>query len=137
MKKLVVIPVMVLYLFAVTGIMIHAHYCGQQLESWQMYVKGDDGCVDDTCSDEPAEEEGCCKDEVVSAKVSIDQDVSFFKYKLLQGEWAMLPASHTEYVERTVAYTNYTPVSGQPNAPPGRWQNIPLFKLHSSFTYYG
>jgi hypothetical protein len=100
MKKLVVIPVMVLYLFAVTGIMIHAHYCGQQLESWQMYVKGDDGCADDTCTDEPAEEEGCCKDEVVSAKVSIDQDISLItNYCRLNGQCCLLRKWNTPSVQ--------------------------------------
>jgi hypothetical protein len=137
MKRLLVIPVMFLYLVAVSGILIHTHYCGKQLESWQVYVKSDEGCTDDVCTDNPAEEEGCCKDEVVVAKVTVDQNiVDFFKLQLSQ-DWA-LPLQPQYFVPQnnTVALAAKQ-TTNMPNAPPGRWQNIPLFKLHSSFTYYG
>lgn len=137
MKKLIVIPIMFLYLLAVSGVLIHMHYCGQQLESWGMYVKND-GCKDDVCTDEPAEEEGCCKDEVVISKVVNDQNVvSFFKLKLATADYILpsLPQYFTPQSQVLFAIEKQT--KGMPNAPPGRWQNIPLFKLHSSFTYYG
>lgn len=125
-------------MLAVSGVMIHMHYCGKQLESWQVYVKDDNGCKDDVCTEDPTEEEGCCKDETVVAKVNVDQNiVNFFKLQLIPAEW-VLPSQPQYFVPQN----NITPVAilqtaNMPNAPPGLWQNIPLFKLHSSFTYYG
>lgn len=137
MKKLIVIPIMFLYLLAVSGVLIHMHYCGQQLESWGMYVKND-GCKDDVCTDEPAEEEGCCKDKTIVAKVSTEQNVvHFFKLQVSASEW-VLPSQPEYPVAYNISFSaNEQHMKGMPNAPPGRWQNIPLFKLHSSFTYYG
>lgn len=138
MKNLIVIPIMFLYLLAVSGVMIHMHYCGKQLESWQVYVKDDNGCKDDVCTDEPGMEEGCCKDEVVAAKVSTDQNiVQFFKLQLSAFDWALSGSVQYFIPQDTVVVFSDKQITGMPNAPPGRWQGIPLFKLHSSFTYYG
>lgn len=138
MKRLIVIPVMFLYLLAVSGVMIHMHYCGKNLESWQVYVKDDNGCKDDVCSDNPDMEEGCCKDEVVAAKVNVDQNIAgFVKLQLKAAEWVMPPIMVYPVPENTVYTTTGNYTAYKPNAPPGRWQDIPLFKLHSSFTYYG
>lgn len=136
MKKLIVIPIMFIYLLAVSGVMINMHYCGDELESWQVYAEGD-GCADDNCTDVPEEEDGCCKDEVVAAKVNIDQNiVDFFKLKLSSIEW-LAPLQIFDFSENTGVHVVAKYVHCMPNAPPGLWQNIPLFKLHSSLTYYG
>jgi hypothetical protein len=135
MKRLLVIPIMFLYLVAVSGVLIHTHYCGKQLESWQVYVKSDEGCKDDVCSDIPDMEKGCCKDKVVVAKVNTDQTlVSFFK---LQVAPALLPKQPLYITtQHIVALVSQKSVKHRPNAPPGRWQNIPLYKLHSKFKYF-
>jgi hypothetical protein len=124
---------MFLYLLAVSGVLIHTHYCGKQLESWQVYAKAD-GCKDDVCSDNPDMEKGCCKDKVVVAKVNTDQTlVSFFQLQLSP---ALLPEQPQYCTTRnTVALVSQKSVLHRPNAPPGRWQNIPLFKLHKQFKY--
>ncbi len=138
MKKLLVIPVMIMYLLAVTGIIIHTHYCGEELASWQMYVKDKKGCKDDVCKDEGNTEKGCCKDKVVMSKIGTDQNVvSFFNLKLASGEWILPSTPVINYAEQSISYTQPATFTGSPNAPPGRWQGIPLFKLHSRFTYYG
>lgn len=135
MKRLLVIPVMFLYLLAVSGVLIHTHYCGKQLESWQVYVKSDDGCKDDVCTDNPAEEEGCCKDKVVVAKVNTDQTVTDF-FKLQLSPVYILPAQPLYSTsENTIALVSQKGVKHMPNAPPGRWQNMPLYKLHKKFKY--
>lgn len=138
MKRLIVIPVMFLYLLAVSGVMIHMHYCGKNLESWQVYLKDDNGCKDDVCSDNPDMEEGCCKDEVVAAKVSVDQNIADFVKLQLKGVVFLLPTLTSFSLSTDLVF----PISVEhrsyhPNAPPGLWQHIPLFKLHSRFTYYG
>lgn len=137
MKRLIVIPVMFIYLLAVSGIMISAHYCGQQLESWNVYTESD-GCAGDACSDEPEEEEGCCKDEVITAKVSQDQNlVNAFKLKLSENSFIAILPEYIILPESPVNIIAIAATAHMPNAPPGLWQQIPLYKLHSSFTYYG
>ncbi len=129
---------MFLYLLAVSGVLIHTHYCGKQLESWQVYVKSDDGCKDDVCTDDPDMENGCCKDETIVAKVNTDQNiVSFFTIKLTAFDWDVPPVPQQYFAQKAIEFIGEKPVTGRPNAPPGLWQNIPLFKLHSRFTYYG
>jgi hypothetical protein len=136
MKKLFVIPIMFIYLVAVSGVMINLHYCGPQLESWNMYAEGE-GCDGGECGDESKQSDDCCKDEVITAKVSNDQNtVSELKLKLSTEAWqpALLPV-YPEYATSSVLSVKAT--AHKANAPPGRWQNIPLYKLHSGFIYYG
>lgn len=136
MKRLLLIPVMFVYLFAVSGIMISLHYCGQELESWNVFSKT--GCEDGACDDESQESDGCCKDEVITAKITKDQHVApTFKFKVPLDEWqAPLPVyPFVQALDHSAVTVKAT--AHQPNAPPGLWQQIPLYKLHSSFTYYG
>ena len=137
MKRLLVIPIMFFYLFAVTGVMIHVHYCGQELESWNVYAQNE-GCPDSECGDEKGVPDDCCKDEVIAAKISYDQNtVSEFKIKFAPVEWmAMQPVAFSVY--KAPAFSKAAVLAdNRSNAPPGLWQHIPLYKLHTSFTYYG
>lgn len=137
MKRLLVIPIMFMYLLAVTGVMIHAHYCGQELESWNVYVENK-GCPDGECGDEKGKPDGCCKDEVIAAKVSYDQDVvSSFKVKAVVADWVAIQPLPFSLVNEPLVFSVTTLKANKANAPPGIWQQIPLYKLHSSFTYYG
>jgi len=137
MKRLFVIPVMFIYLLAVTGVMIHAHYCGQELESWNVYTETP-GCAGGECGDETSQPDDCCKDEVIAAKVTYDQDVvSSFKVKAFAAE-AIIPPAAVFPLQDDVAITLLSVNKAyKANAPPGNWQHIPLYKLHASFTYYG
>jgi hypothetical protein len=137
MKKFLVIPIMFLYLIAMSGVMVHAHYCGKQLASWNINEKTD-GCGDEGCGNESGKTHKCCKDKVVAAKVSQDQNhVDFFKLKTsLPTIEASLPTA-LFILSEPINTVHYRSSANQPNAPPGLWENIPLYKLHSSFTYYG
>lgn len=115
--------------------MVQLHYCGQELESWNIYAEND-GCADDGCGDESTENDDCCKDEVLVAKVTNDQNtVSQLVLKFIDGQVA-LPVYHSYCIECIDVY-NAASLQYSPNAPPGIWQGIPLYKLHSNFTYYG
>ena len=117
---------MFIYLLAVSGIMITAHYCGQELESWNVYVESD-GCAGDDC-----------KDEVITAKVSEDQNiVTAFKLKLADNSFAAILPQYFSVPDAPAISVAFAANAHMPNAPPGLWQQIPLYKLHSSFTYYG
>jgi len=137
MKKLLIIPAMFLYLIAVSGILIQLHYCGQELDSWNVYVENE-GCTDGDCGDESEPEHSCCDDKVIAAKLSSAQNtVKVFKLK--QYELYALPSTIPQIwqpAEVSITVADQA-INFLANAPPGLWQQIPLFKLHSSFTYYG
>jgi hypothetical protein len=128
---------MFLYILAVSGIMVHAHYCGEVLESWTVYLKAA-GCDDGDCGDESDEPDGCCEDKVIAYKVTNDQyQVDAFKIKLQALQIEALATNDYYLVLRSSFDSQRAVRTYQSNAPPGLWENIPLFKLHSSFNYYG
>lgn len=136
MKKFFVIPIMFIYLLAVSGLMVTAHYCGQEIESLSFF-SDNNKCIGGDCNDKPEESDGCCKDKTIAAKVTNDQDaVSAFKLKPQPAEFAALPPN-VYSLPNDVVLATINVISYSANAPPGLWQDIPLFKLHSSFTYYG
>lgn len=139
MKKLIVIPIMFIYLLAVSGVMINMHYCGNELESWGMYTTSATGCETDNCTDDAVHSDtDCCKDKVVAAKVTVDHTIAdYIDFKLSAIEWVLPAQHHLVFTEHNITVSTEKQTNGMPNAPPGLWQNIPLFKLHSSFTYYG
>jgi hypothetical protein len=136
MKKFLVIPLMFLYLLSVSGVVCYAHYCGADLVSVNVYSETD-GCDDGGCGDESEEPDGCCEDKVVTAKVIQDQNsLDAFKLKISAYTEAILPVTYY-HDNRLVHAVHYITKIHQANAPPGTWQSLPLYKLHSSFTYYG
>lgn len=140
MKKLIAIPLLILYLVAVSGTMVQLHFCGNELSSWKVNEQKASCC----CGDDAApvngkaslSEDNCCSDKVITLKIAQDQNAAqgiLLQFATLQS--ATVPGY-------TIALPVEIPVAhGQPayraNAPPGLWQDIPLYKLHSRFTYYG
>lgn len=117
--------------------MIQLHYCGQELESWNLFADND-GCMDDNCGDESTENDDCCKDELVVAKVNNEQNVAQqLVFKFIAADYnAIFPNHQFFQLASEVAAQQHTSTNTA-NAPPGLWQNIPLYKLNSNFTYYG
>lgn len=137
MKRILVIPIMFLYLLAVSGVMIHVHYCGQALESWNVYTPAS-GCEDSDCEDEPGENDGCCKDKIIAGKISQDQHQSdLIKIKSAVCHPDCLRPSYEQPAGATLNSAEADKNTNQSNAPPGSWQSIPLYRLHSSLVYYG
>jgi len=137
MKKFLVIPVMFLYLLAVSGVNIYAHYCGKALESWSLYA-ATDGCGDGACGDEKQKSDDCCKDKVIASKVAQDQHFAgAFKLKPGADIFDAQPAPVFATVKQKQVIAAVFPKAHKSNAPPGLWQYIPLYKLHTRFTYYG
>jgi hypothetical protein len=138
MKRFLVVPIMLLYMLAVSGVLIHAHYCGDELESWDVYQQAE-GCAGGECGDETEENNDCCQDKVIAAKVSIDQKQAD-SYKFLTGYEAVaddvIIPLYPDYQRNYLESTGVT-IAHRSNAPPGLWQGIPLYKLHGRFTYYG
>lgn len=129
---------MLLYLLAVSGVMISAHYCGDNLESLSFNTHAE-GCTDDQCKDETTQQdEGCCKDKTFTAKVTNDQiAASFFKLKLSHADYYLPTPIFSLVSEKSLPAKQNSVRQYQSNAPPGRWQNIPLYKLHQQLVIYG
>lgn len=123
-------------MIAASGVMIQLHYCGQELDSWNLFASEAEGCDGDDC-DDTSDDSDCCSDEVITAKISQDQhSTSTFKYDFSVVDIALPPQTYAPY---TIAFT-HSKEKGllyHANAPPGLWQNIPLYKLNTNFTFYG
>lgn len=138
MKRLFVIPMMILYLLSVSGVLISLHYCGQTLENWSVYADVG-GCEDEEgCVEDPGAADECCNNKTVASKVSHDQHLAeSLKFKI--------SAALSDHIAPTLLATathwfvsnDNAKVPYFSNAPPGLWQYIPLYKLHSRLTYYG
>ena len=131
MMKSLIIPLMFFYALAVSGITIHAHYCGKHMVSWGLYAKGKDcgGC-------ENEKKKKCCKNKVVSLKVSQEQkNVRAFQSHYCLVDVALPNSFPSSYSPKNLVCNKI--IGHFTNAPPGLWQSIPLYKLHASFTYYG
>lgn len=140
MKRFLAIPLTFIYLLAMSGVMISTHYCGAKLVSWNVYLKAAlcGGCDNDGCSKERRKPMKCCKDKVVVAKVKQDQNSSQqVKVKVLPSLFTPLIAPSFYEVAECLPTVSRTATIHYANAPPGNWQYIPLYKLHSRFTYYG
>jgi len=121
---------------ATTGIMVQLHYCGAQVQSWA--INGENkGCKDDPCDEQKEKDDHCCKDKVIKAKIASEQ-VSSHQFKLIFSEkTALCPLPLYYSIPHTALAEVLKTIRHQANAPPGTWQQIPLYKLHSSYTYYG
>ncbi len=142
MKKFIAIPLLVLYLVAVSGTMVQLHFCGSKLSSWKVNEQKASCCCGTAAAPLTAKgktslcEDNCCSDKVITLKIDQDQNTA-------HGIWLQFASLH---VAALPTYTMLTSVAipatakepaYRANAPPGLWQGIPLYKLHSRFTYYG
>ena len=131
MKQYLVIPLLFAYALAISGLTIHTHYCGKRLIAVNFSLQNDDPC-NKGCNKKPMK---CCKDKVVTLKVNTEQkNVAAFKVKtpVLLTTVVLYPsATNISLISSEYAFNHFS------NAPPGLWQQIPLYKLFSSLAYYG
>lgn len=128
---------MLLYLLAVSGVMINAHYCGESLESVSLNTNNS-CCDDDNCDDQTEKQDNCCKDKIISAKVTNEQiTTSALTLKLNHSDYYLpAPLSFCIILNNTKPETQRSINEYHSNAPPGRWQNFPLYKLYQQFVIY-
>jgi len=102
--------------------------------SWSIGTKGD-GCGD---CEKSSKCKKCCKDKEISYKGSHEQNtVSAFKVTGAVADFTI--ANKLPDVSNFISkcFCSYQGSVYGPKAPPGVWQQIPLYKLYSSFAYYG
>lgn len=145
MRKLIAIPLLVLYLTAISGMMVQLHFCGSKLLSWK--VNESDAkccCVSSAMKGEHPlktkqvknNDDDCCKSKTITLKIQQDQN----RANELQLQLASLQIATPILYQ--IAAATFVPSDAKyivylANAPPGRWQQIPLYILHGNFTYYG
>lgn len=133
-----------MYSLSVSGSVVQMHFCGQEIESISFRESSQSCCCatgkKDKSSDQQIgkQDKDCCDNVAISLKISADQHVEAAKQlQLLQTAVAVPSLLHHAAYE--APYTAAAAqVSYDANAPPpGRWQNIPLYKLFQRIVYYG
>ncbi len=142
MKKFLAIPLLFVYLLAVSGTMVQFHYCGSKLASWNLNTAKSVCC----CADKaPAPSTAsvfsysgnCCFDQFITLKIEQDQDRSVLINPSFIDLTAVIVPVQYQLPGWATAVTEKTIIAYYAQAPPGLWQNIPLYKLHGRFVYYG
>lgn len=134
MKRFLIIPLLFLYLVAVSGVRMQVHYCGKQVVSWSLY--GDAPGCDGRSEKKKAHK--CCSDKEIQSRVHADHQVAVVKF-LPDNILYLAPDPIIVRTDPEVSTIVSSRSAGvyRANAPPGRWQDLALHKLHMQFTYYG
>lgn len=134
-KKFFAISLILLYSFAASGLLVQLHYCNGKLADFQLYSTNLSNCCCESEGEAP--DNDCCKNEVVSAKLSIDQLTSPKEEWSVSAFAAMLPSDiYTFFENLSLPNFNESQFQNFANAPPGLWQNLPLYKLTQRLVYY-
>lgn len=146
MKKFIAIPLLVLYLVAVSGMMVQIHFCGAKLSAWNVNEEKASCCCEESGKEsknsslnlglKSKNPDDCCSDKTITLKIAQDQSKANDVQLQLQSLQIVIPQQFRTYALTDLPERPVTQAY-QANAPPGLWQNIPLYKLHARFTYYG
>ncbi len=139
MKRLIAIPLLLLYCTAVSGMIVRLHYCGGALSAWAVNAKETSCCCErnGNGSTSVLKDDDCCSDKTITFKISQDQYKASSPNQLSFEAFAQLILPVVPSVPAVAIRVSESAFTYQANAPPGLWQNIPLYKLHARFTYYG
>lgn len=142
MKKFLSILFFCMYTMAVSGMVIQLHYCGGELESWQIASNETKECC---CISDSANEheqvtnedaDDCCANQEIKLQIDNDYNVTIGELSIKLLTPSFLPQNTVPYYEYVVEITDEPLRNYQANAPPGLWQNIPLFSLNQSRLLY-
>jgi hypothetical protein len=140
MKKLLSILVLLLYMSATVGATIQLHFCAGELKSWSIAAnEGENDCcceadhsvkivaeADQSCK--VIKQNDCCKE----YQVYISNSDHYQVYTQVWNTYLLLP-NELNIIYSTQVTANYLASSNIPvyaaNAPPGLWQDFPLFLL--------
>lgn len=142
MKKSFAILMLFLYSLSVSGSVVQMHFCGEELESLSFREENASCCC------QPEENQNresnireadpdCCDNVAVSFKISADQHIEAApQLLLLQTGWIAAPL---HLIPSYIPAAAPVAESGihYAHAPPGLWQNIPLYRLFGRTVYYG
>jgi len=137
MKKYLAIPLLLLYLAATWGAVVQVHYCDGNMQSWQVNTPAKSCCCERSQSGEASfRKVKCCTDKVLVLKLTQDQNTVTGSAHYLSFGLAFLLPPYPAPVFSGYAADCRTDLP-RTHAPPGLWENIPLYKLHKRLVYYG
>lgn len=145
MKRIIAIPVLLIYFMAITGAIINLHYCGGRLSSLEM-SKGTTCCCKAAGEGNAGNafthyafqtKDDCCSNTVIAIKIT-SQQLHTSDYQVAADPGivtAIIPYAHFEFINAH-NITDRLLTANPVHAPPGLWQGMPLYKLHQSFILY-
>lgn len=138
MRRFLAIPLFLLYLTAVSGVLVQVHYCGQKIQSWKINANNKNCC----CTNEPGKKhppkkDNCCNNKTFILKAIQDQTAANAFQFLFSGLQTAVTAEAFSINAPSVLQGLRSEKTYHANGPPGLWQDIPLYKLHQRFTFYG
>jgi len=144
MKRFFAIPLFALYFIAITGVMVNLHYCGQKLYAFNLVQQTDCCCGTDqrplsqNNDNEQLQNKDCCRNQAIQIKITQEQlNSSWDKSSLQQIVLPAFPPAPSWQIADSEFYDgDYFLSCLQTNAPPGLWENIPLYRLYSSSVLY-
>lgn len=140
MKRLLSILLLTLYTIATSGAIVQMHYCGENLASWtvSMETPSTTSCCGKTSENScHTTQKTCCKDDAITLKIKQDHKLPYFGFKIQEQTWVAILPERMYFTLPSVALTDRADfLFPYANAPPGRWQYIPLYTLHQSWKLY-
>jgi len=126
---------------AVSGMVIQLHYCGGELESWQIASSEQKDCccigeTPDNTHENIAAADDCCDNQEIKLQIDNDYNISIGELSIKILAPALFPQLITPHYENVTALLQEPLRNYQANAPPGLWQNIPLYSLNQSRLLY-
>lgn len=142
MKKYLAIPLFCVYFLAVTGMIIQQTCCRSDFSIVLAQVGNQDfpDCCHHSSQKQTTQKtsfrNGCCNTKTVVVK-TIHAQLSEKAQEIFQVLQSGLPTANKQTTEGCFLVLHLNNKSARANAPPGIWQEIPLYKLHQRFTFYG
>lgn len=142
LKRVVAIPLFILYFIAISGMMVQIHFCGNRLADWQIAHQKLSCCCDQSAPDNAIllsmEEDGCCHNEAISLKIEdAQQQVQALQLELSNVQMMVFFVNEPRYWQKNNSLIAVpSPISYNANAPPGKAYQLPLYKLYHNYTYY-
>ena len=130
MKKIVAIFLLVTYGSTSVGATIHMHYCMNEFIGWNLW-HSDKENVCGKCGMKN-KKGGCCKDEHKQLKLSADQNHSQVNAFVFGQFFLPIICTHLAIYNFTQPAT-FAVIFPTNNAPPNRWQNVPLYLSNCVF----
>lgn len=121
---------LIIYGSTSVGATIHMHYCMNEFVGWNLWH----GDKENECGKCGMKEKkaGCCKDEHKQLKLSADQNHNQLKALVFEQFFTSVILTH----QSIYTYTQPQSVAvtfPKSNAPPNRWQNVPLYLSNCIF----
>jgi len=129
-KKIVAILLFLIYGSTSVGATIHMHYCMNEFVGWDLWH----GDKENKCGKCGMKEKkgGCCKDEQKQLKLSTDQNHNQLNAIVFEQIFTPIILNHQPVYNFTQP-SSVTVIFPKNNAPPNRWQSVPIYLSNSVF----